>query len=124
MFLYMILKCPGGNEMERTRDSVLHEPIESVFERTAQILKDLGWKNIDQDIETYTQRWRIGGYWWFRRRFLTIRLNEIGDDRTEVSLSIRDPVLMWSGGSNLLEDEADQLIERFERQLNPTTVPG
>lgn len=110
--------------MERTRDSVLHEPIESVFERTAQILKDLGWKNIDQDIETYTQRWRIGGYWWFRRRFLTIRLNEIGDDRTEVSLSIRDPVLMWSGGSNLLEDEADQLIERFERQLNPTTVPG
>jgi hypothetical protein len=121
-FCYIFLKCPGGNEMERTRDFVLHEPVESAFERTAQILDNLGWKNIDQDEETYTQRWRIGGYWWFRRRFLTIRLNEIGDDRTEVSLSVRDPVLMW-GGSNLVEDEADRLVEQLEGHLIPTTMP-
>ena len=109
--------------MERTRDFILREPVESAFERTAQIHADLGWKNIVQDTETYTQRWRIGGYWWFRRRFLTMRLNEIGDDQTEVNLSIRDPVLMW-GGSNLVEDEADQLVEQLEGQLNRTVVPG
>jgi hypothetical protein len=109
--------------MERTRDFVLLAPVQSVFERTAQFLDELGWKNIDQDMETYTQRWQIGGYWWFRRRFLTLRLREIGDDRTEVNLLIRDPVLLW-GGSNLLEDEADQLVEQFEGHLNPTTMPG
>jgi len=92
--------------MERSRDFVLHAPLQSVFERTAQFLDEIGWKNIDQGFDTYTQRWQIGGYWWFRRRFLTLHLREIEDNLTQVNLLIRDPVLM-RGGSNLLEDEAD-----------------
>lgn len=54
---------------------------------------------------------------------MTLHLREIEDNLTQVNLLIRDPVLMW-GGSNLLEDEADQLVELFEEYLNPATMTG